>query len=176
MTTEQIDSEHWRLTFPEHEAAFIVNVLARLGRQYQEDPKQMSPALRAFWDGSITKGTAANPKELGELADAQQLLVEARTELRSQRLSLVENWIQEFELAESRDPWQVEVSNTERDELVAMLNDRRLLLAFTIGVTETDMEKDPSQISDEARRHTILEIDVLGHFILVMLGPQIHRP
>jgi len=176
MTTEQIDPENWRLTFPEHEAAFIINVLARLGRQYQEDPKEMSPGLRAFWDGNITKGTAANPKELGELADAQQLLVEARTELRSQRLNLVENWIQEYELAETRDPWQVEVSSAERDELIAMLNDRRLLLAFHIGVTESDMEKDPSHIPDEARRHAILEIDVLGHFILVMLGPQIHRP
>jgi hypothetical protein len=176
MTTEQIDPEHWRLTFPEHEATFIVNVLARLGRQYQEDPKQMSPALRAFWDGNITKGEAVNQKELTELADAQQLLVESRTELRSQRLELVENWIQEFELAESRDPWQVEVSSSDRDELVAMLNDRRLLLAFNIGVTETDMEQDPAHISDEARRHAILEIDVLGHFILVMLGPQIHLP
>jgi hypothetical protein len=176
MTTEQIDPEHWRLNFPEHEAAFIVNILARLGRQYQEDPKHMTPALRAFWDGSITKGEAANKQELGELADAQQLLSESRTELRSQRLNLVENWIQEYELAENRDPWQVEVTSAERDEFIAMLNDRRLLLAFNIGVTEADMEGDPSHISEEARRHAILEIDVLGHFILVMLGPQIHRP
>ena len=96
--------------------------------------------------------------------------------MRSQRLDLVENWIQEYELAETRNPWQVEVSSAERDELIAMLNDRRLLLAFNIGVTEADMEADPSHISEDARRHAIMEIDFLGHFILVMLGPQIHRP
>jgi len=176
MTTEQIDSEHWRLSFDEHEAAFIVTVLARLGRQYQDDPKNMSPALRAFWDGRITKGEATSPKEQEELADAQELLAESRSELRSQRLSLIENWIQEYELAENRNPWQVELTNAERDEFIAMLNDRRLLLAFSIGVTEADMDSDPRQIPEEARRHAIMEIDFLGHFMLVMLGPQIHRP
>jgi len=34
---------------------------------------------------------------------------------------------------------------------------------------------DLGQIPDDARRAAILEIDVLGHFILVMLGPQIYR-
>jgi hypothetical protein len=57
-----------------------------------------------------------------------------------------------------------------------MLNDRRLLLALELGITEEDMETDPDRISNEARRASILEIDVLGHFILVMLGPQIYRP
>ena len=173
MTSEQIDPENWRLSFPEHEAAFIIHILARLGRQYQETPEEMSPALRAYWEGNITRGDAAVKEELTE---AQEILSEARAELRSQRLDLVENWIQEYELAENRDPWQVEVTSAERDEFIAMLNDRRLILAFEIGVTEADMEKDPGQISEEARRHAILEIDVLGHFILVMLGPQIHRP
>ncbi len=173
MTCDQLDSENWRLSFPEHEAGFIINVLARLGRQYQADPERMSPALRAYWDGSITKGEEGTK---AELKDSQEVLSEARAELRSQRLGLVENWIQEYELAENRDPWQVEVSTAERDEFISMLNDRRLHLAFEIGVTEQDMEKDPSQISEEARRHAILEIDILGHFILVMLGPQIHRP
>jgi hypothetical protein len=173
MTTEQLDAEHWRLNFAEHEAAFIIHVLAQLGRQYQRDPKDMSPALRAYWQGNITR----NQGEVrSELAEAQEILSESRAELRSQRLELVENWIQEYELAEDRDPWQVELTLAERDEFIAMLNDRRLHLAFEIGVTEEDMEKDPAHIPEEARRHAILEIDVLGHFILVMLGPQIHRP
>jgi hypothetical protein len=38
------------------------------------------------------------------------------------------------------------------------------------------MEADLGQIANETRRAGILEIDVLGHFILVMLGPQIYRP
>jgi hypothetical protein len=38
------------------------------------------------------------------------------------------------------------------------------------------METDLSRIADESRRAAVLEIDVLGHFILVILGPQIYRP
>jgi hypothetical protein len=173
MTCEKINSGQWLLNFAEHEAAFIIHVLAQLGRQYQEDTSKMSPALRAYWEGTITRGE----KDVrAELTDAQEVLTEARAELRSQRLELVESWIREYELAENRDPWPVEVTSAERDEFIAMLNDRRLLLAFQLGVTEADMEVDPNQIPDEARRHAIFEIDVLGHFILVILGPQIHRP
>jgi hypothetical protein len=88
----------------------------------------------------------------------------------------VETWLREFELSESKDPWKVEITTAERDDLVAMLNDRRLLIALELGVTEGDMETELAHISSEARRTGIMEIDVLGHFILVMLGPQIYRP
>ena len=173
MTREQIDAEHWRLTFTEPEAMFIINILAQLSRHYLEDVSKMPPALRAYWQGKISDG-ATRPDD--ELNEAQETLIEARAELRSERLNLVENWIRAFELAEDRDPWVVELTNEERDEFVAMLNDRRMVLATELGITETDMEADPSEISNDTRRAGILEIDVLGHFILVMLGPQIYRP
>jgi hypothetical protein len=88
----------------------------------------------------------------------------------------VETWLREFELAEERDPWRVEISSAERDEFVSMLNDRRMLLALELGITQHDMEADVGDIPNESLRASILEIDVLGHFILVMLGPQIYRP
>lgn len=173
MTCEKINTEQWRLGFSEHEAVFIIHVLAQLGRDYQADPAKMPPALRAYWRGSITQGDEKVREELGE---EQETLAEMRAELRAARLELVENWIREFELAENRAPWQVELTNAERDEFLSMLNDRRMHLAAMIGVTEEDMDMDPARISNEGRRQAILEIDVLGHFILVMLGPQIHRP
>jgi hypothetical protein len=173
MTSEQIAPGQWRLSFTEPEAGFLINVLARLGKHYQEDVARMPPALRAYWQGAISRGGVAGQDDLME---SQEVLAEARAELRAERLALVENWLREFELAEERDPWKVEISSAERDEFVAMLNDRRMLLALELGITEEDMEADPDRIPDEARRATILEIDVLGHFILVMLGPQIYRP
>jgi hypothetical protein len=173
MTCEQLDSEHWRLSFSEPEAGFIINVLARLARHYQEDPAQWSPALRAYWQGDIASGSAPRPPELNE---SQEMLTEARAELRSERLALAESWIREYEIAEDRQPWRVEITGAERDEFVSMLNDRRLTLALGAGISDTDMETDPTRITDDARRSAILEIDVLGHFILVTLGPQIHRP
>jgi len=173
MICEQIHPGHWRLSFAEPEAGFLIHVLARLRRHYQEDVAQLPPALRAYWEGRMTHGQVSDKNELKE---AQEVLSEARAELRSERQALVENWIREYELAEERDPWKVEISSAERDEFVAMLNDRRLLLALELGITEQDMEADPGQISEEARRSAILEIDVLGHFILVTLGPQIYRP
>ena len=173
MTCEPIGVELWRLTFSEPEAGFLMNVLARLGRHYQENIAHMPPALRAYWQGAITREGATGPENLKE---SQEVLTDARAELRADRLALVENWMQEYELAEERDPWKIEISGTERDDFVAMLNDRRMMLALELGITEEDMEADPNQIPKEARRAGILEIDVLGHFILVMLGPQIYRP
>ncbi len=172
MTCEQIGTDRWRLSFSEAEAAFVINVLARLGKHYQEDPSQWTPALRAFWQGSISH----DDKDQADLREAGEMLAESRAELRSDRLALVENWIREYELAEERQPWLVEISSTERDEFVAMLNDRRLALALESSISDTDMEADPSHISSDERRSAILEIDVLGHFILITLGPQIYRP
>jgi hypothetical protein len=173
MICEQTAPGQWCLSFTEPEASFVISVLARLGKSYQEDLSRMPPALRAYWQGTITRGGIARKDDLKE---SQEVLSEARAELRAERLALVETWMREFELTEERNPWKVELSSAERDEFVAMLNDRRMLLALEIGITEEDMETDPSRIPDDARRATILEIDVLGHFILVMLGPQIYRP
>ena len=173
MTCEQIDPGHWRLSFAESEAHFIINVLARLGQHYQEDVSKLPPALRAYWQGTLSSGKSSKTDDLKE---SQEVLSEARAELRSERLALVENWIREFEITDKHDPWKVEISSAERDEFVAMLNDRRLLLALEIGITDHDMDMDPSEITDDDRRRAILEIDVLGHFLLVTLGPQIHRP
>ena len=173
MTCEQIEPGQWRLSFNEPETDFVINTLARLGRHYQEDVARMPPALRAYWQGTITRSESA-PK--GEVRELQDDLAEARTELRAERLALVENWMRDYELSEQRDPWQVELTTAERDEFLSMLNDRRMMLALEIGITEDDMEADLGQIANEARRAGILEIDVLGHFILVMLGPQIYRP
>ena len=88
----------------------------------------------------------------------------------------MENWQREYELAESRDPWVVEVTVAERDDLLAMINDRRLLLALELGVTGEEMEMDPAELKNEERRRVITAIDILGHFIFAMLGPQIYRP
>ena len=172
MTSEQIEPGQWRLTFSEPEADFVINTLARLGKHYQEDLAQMSPALRAYWQGTLTRGAA----DTEDLRESQEVLSEARNELRGERLELVENWIREYELAEERDPWKVIISGSERDEFVSMINDRRMLLTHDLGITEAEMEADLSRIPNETRRAAILEIDVLGHFILVLLGPQIYRP
>jgi hypothetical protein len=173
MTCKEINPGHWLLSFAEPEAVFIINVLARLGRHYQADVSQLPPAQRAYWQGALTTEKAAKADDLEE---SQEMLAEARAELRSERLALVENWIREFELADQHDPWKMEISSAERDEFVSMLNDRRLLLALELGITDHDMNIDPAEIPDEARRNAVWEIDVLGHFLMVTLGPQIYRP
>ena len=172
MNCEQTGPDQWRLSFNEPEADFLVNVLARMARHYQEDVSRLPPALRAYWQGTLTRGKASG----ADLKESQEVLAEARTELRAERLALAENWMRDYELAEERDPWQVDITATERDEIVSMLNDRRMLLALEAGITEADMEADLGKMSDDARRARVLEIDVLGHLFLVMLGPQIYRP
>ena len=100
MTCQQIDAGHWRLDFAEAEALFIISVLMRLGRYYREDLAKMPPALRAYWQGKISSGKM----EKEDMKESQEVLSEARAELRSERLALAENWVREFELAEERDP------------------------------------------------------------------------
>ena len=173
MTCEQVNPGLWQLRFPEHEAAFIVHVLAQLGRHYEQDIGKLPPALRAYWQGSIGSGETSDAKGLQE---EQEMLAEARAELRSDRLAMVETWISEYELAKKLDPWEVALTGAEREEFVAMLNDRRMQIALELGVTEADMDADAEAIPEDKRRHGILEIDVLGHFILATLGPQIYRP
>ena len=170
MTCEQLATGEWRLSFSEPEAGFIANILDRLARHYREDTADMPPGVRAYWQGSISRERTA------DLQEAQEMLADSRAELRSERLALAESWIRKYKNAEYRQPWRVDISSAERDEFVAMLNDRRMSLAMEIGISDAEMEIDPSRISNDARRSAILEIDVLGHFILVTLGPQIYRP
>jgi hypothetical protein len=173
MTCQPLDAERWRLTFPEPEGYFIISVLARLARHYKQDVAELPPSQRAFWQGSLT---TKKPKPGSDLAESQDVLSEARAELRSERQALAENWVRDFELAENRNPWTVDITTSERDEFVAMLNDRRLLLGLELGLTEGEMETSLGEITDEQRRAAVLEIDVLGHFIMVTLGPQFNRP
>ena len=51
MTSEQLAPGQWRLSFTEPEANFLVNVLARLGKHYQDDIARMPPAkfLTGCW-------------------------------------------------------------------------------------------------------------------------------
>jgi hypothetical protein len=171
MTCVSLDDGRWRLGFSEPEAAFLVTVLERLVRHYSRDAAGLPPAVRNYWQGAISRRPGTS-----DLDDAQEMLTEAREELRGERADLAENWLREYELADERDPWQVEITTAERDDFVAMLNDRRVTLALESGISDSDMEIDPSHISHDARRSAILEIDVLGHFILVTLGPQTQRP
>jgi hypothetical protein len=168
MTCEQIDDGRWRLIFAEPEAAFLMNVLARLTQHYRDELDGASPALRDFWR------TGASVRLTDKAGDeSREVLAESREELRSERRELAEAWLRDFELAE--EPWVIDMTTAERDEFVAMLNDRRLILAVESGVAR---EEGPptSKLGVDGRRAAILEIDVLGHFIMVLLGPQIHRP
>jgi hypothetical protein len=168
MTSEPIESGRWRLIFSEPEAIFLMNVLMRLARHYQEEVAGLPPALRTFWQSG-----ASIPSGDAEAGESREVLSEARAELRSERRALAETWLREFEIAEKRDPWIVELTTAERDEFVCMLNDRRLILGLEIGLTHDGKLAD---LPEEGRRAAVMEIDVLGHFIMVTLGPQIHRP
>jgi len=146
-----------------------VNVLARLARHYGENMADLPPALRTFWQSG---SSASSPVADGE--ESREVLAESRAELRSERRLLAESWLREFEIAERRDPWIVELTTAERDEFVAMLNDRRLILGLEIGGVSAGQLEPPAAAND-TRGVAIMEIDVLGHFMMVTLGPQIYR-
>jgi hypothetical protein len=181
MICKALESDRWRLSFPEPEAYFVVNVLAQLAGHYRHDVAQLPPTQRAYWlgKGSLPPGTmtpSGTGPEPRELQSAEEILADTRLDIRSERLVLAENWVREFKAAKDRDPWIVEISSAERDEFLAMINDRRLLVALEHGITESDMDADPSQIENEDRRAAIFEIYFLGRFIFAIIGPQFHHP
>jgi len=173
MTCDPIDPGRWRLTFAEPEAAFLMNVLVRLARSYREDLSQVSPALKTFWQHGTSVAAAQQPPKNTDAEESREVLAESRADMRSERLALAEAWLRDFELAE--EPWEMEMTSAERDEFISMLNDRRLILAVESGVTREEHITIGKGALDD-RRAAILEIDVLGHFIMVLLGPQIYRP
>jgi len=173
MTCVPIDGGRWRLTFGEPEAAFLMNVLARLARHYREDLAELSPALRTYWQTGASIPAAASKAEGADGEESRDVLAESRADLRSERRVLAEAWLRDFELAE--EPWTFEMTTAERDEFVSMLNDRRLILALEAGIAKEE-HLPPGKVPLDDRRAAIMEIDVLGHFIMIMLGPQIFRP
>ena len=150
-----------------------MNVLARLARHYREDVESLSPAVRTYWQTGASVSPAVAAPEEGAAAESRDVLAESRADLRSDRGLLAESWLRDFELAE--EPWQFEMTTAERDEFVSMLNDRRLLLALESGLAGEERPFSGHGVPDE-RRAAVMEIDVLGHFIMIMLGPQIFRP
>ena len=160
--------DRWRMTFLEPEAAFLMNVLARLIRHYREDLAGSSPALRTFWQNGISAKITDRGSE-----ESREVLAESRADLRAERRALAESWLRDFELAE--EPWSMEMTGAEREEFVSMLNDRRLVLAVESGVAQEE-NLGAAKLTIDDRRAAVLEIDVLGHFIMVLLGPQIYRP
>jgi|HubBroStandDraft_1064217.scaffolds.fasta_scaffold309194_2 hypothetical protein len=175
MTCEALESGRWRLGFSEPEAYFLINVMAQLASHYREDVARLSPAQRAYWLGQGNLPPGAIPRR-DEVQSAEELLADVRLELRSERLALAEKFLHEFKAAGKYDPWSIELSSAERDEFLAMINDRRLLVALDHGITEADMDADPNQVEDEARRAAIFEIYFLGRFIFATIGPQLYRP
>ena len=165
MTCEQLEAGKWRLTFAQPEAIFLTNVMSRLARHYEDDLAGLSPAVRTFWQSG---SSLQNPATASD--DTPEVLADAREELRSERRLLAENWVRELDLGE--EPWPVELTAAERDDFVSMLNDRRLLLSLEAGITGEAMTGD---LPPQEHRAAVLEIDVLGHFIMVALGPQIYR-
>ncbi len=169
MTCTQLDSENWRIRFDEPDAYLVVHILAQLERHYRLAVDDLSPAQQAYWRGNVVRSTEASPEEIEA---SNELLSEARAELRSERLNLVEAWLRDFELAEDRDPWVVELDATERDEFIAMINDRRLLLALEFAITEKEMDQPLQDFTDDTRRMVRMEIGILGSMIGIILDPE----
>jgi hypothetical protein len=172
MTCDPLENGNWRVSLAEPEAAFLMNVLARLARHYHEDLGDLSPALRDFWQHGASVATPGAKTTGDEAEESREVLAESRAEMRGERRVLAESWLRDFELAE--EPWVFEMTTAERDEFAAMLNDRRLILAVEAGLTQKEPNA-PGKMALDDRHVALMEIDVLGHFIMILLGPQISR-
>lgn len=171
MTCVPLGRERWRLEFSESESLFLATILSQLAHHYRQDLDDLPEALQEYWREPESADPADEDKE-----GSREILSEMRQELRSERLVLVENWLRNYEEAGKHDPWTVELNLAEKDDFIAMLNDRRLLLARQFELVEKDVEQESEEKMSEDRRVALWEINILGHLIFVLIGPQIYQP
>lgn len=147
----------WALSFNEAEGLLLAGAFRQLARHYAVNVEELPERLKAYWTGRMS----ADPRVNEQLADEREVLAEERKLWRSERLVWIEGRLKDYPAGK---PWRFTVDPAELETLLSVLNDRRLTLAVEHAVTEAEMDTDPEEVTDEARRHVLWEIHLLAIF------------
>jgi hypothetical protein len=165
MMSESMPGGKLRFTLTRDEGLYFQALLVRLSDSY-ENPKE---ATRAYWEGRIS---VTKPNEENGLEDAQEMLKESRGELRSERSELCKSWLVRLQNSAKMEIMTFDLKPNERDEFVAILNDRRLGLALETGLWEAEMQTTKVSELAPPKRAAVTEVDRLAKWISAVIGPQ----
>ncbi len=166
MTSELLPDGGIRIAFAEDETGLMELAFLQLVAAYTL--KTEGRPSQAYWDGMISK---TKPDQENGLDEAQEMLQEARAELKSERAALAKTWLSQFQAA-NRAPFILELKPAERDELVAMINDRRLIVAMEAELSEGDIEGENENLSP-FKQAAVREIEMFGNLIMAIIGPSL---
>jgi hypothetical protein len=170
MTSETTPNGQVKFTFAKDDAPIFLDLLNQLLETYQGTPK--TPGAIKYWAGQISM---TKPTDDNGLQDAQEILEESRLELRSERADLAKGWLDRFKMNLGHDPHVFDLKPDEREEFVAMLNDRRLIIALEAKLTEAEIETRKTGQLPLPKRMALREVNHLGVLIFMTIGEQFER-
>ena len=151
----------WSLNLDVPQAHLLVHSLKKLADAYASPLEKLAPAVRGYFRGKIF----SDPALAAELADAQEVLETEREIWRSDRLAKVVRWLEQLRKGMELQKPRLLLLKEDVPTFLAVLNDRRLMLAAEGEVTEEIMDADPQELENENQQRRIWEIHLLAYFL-----------
>lgn len=150
------DKGRWRLIFNEFEAPILAGSCQQLAGQYRLKVEDLPEPLQTYWRGRI-----AEDQDVEDLREEQHQLEEERLAWRSERLPLVEKWLAAYIESGLGKPWVLELQREELENLLIIINDRKLTLGLEHGLDRALVDADFNDISDNILRLALQEVCIL---------------
>ena len=144
--------------FEAAEREILLSSLLELRNHYQTDVSQLPEALQRHWRGTVSRG-----EEDEEIPGAAEELEAERLGWRPERLALLQTWLAPDSPLQNPAQASLRLSRGEVDEFLSMLNDRRLTLAITQGITEEQMDWNPLTVRSRDLQRALWEIHFLAY-------------
>ncbi len=159
-------SNNWlTLEFEEREKELLLYSLEELEGHYSTDESTLSTKSQAYWKGKLTHSKDIEK----ELSEESVDLSETRRLWKSERLILVRKWLAEEGTLKTQGGGILVLDQGEAEQFLAVINDRRLLLALEHNLDEEMMSRHLSKINDSELQQALWEIHFLAiiqHYIL----------
>jgi hypothetical protein len=153
--------DNWlTLEFAEQEKELLLFSLEEVEDHYAQDESALGNKFKAYWRGRLSQITQ-NEQELGE---ANEDLYEARWAWKSARLDVVRKWLAEEGSLKSEGSSVLVLDESEAEQFLSILNDRRLLLALEHNLDEDLMARNPTDVTQPELQQSLWEI----HFLAIV--------
>jgi hypothetical protein len=154
-----ITSTAWSLNLDVPQAHLLAHSLGGIVDVYRSPLENLAPMVQDYLRGRIAPDTAT-----ADLTEAQEVLEAEKSIWRSDRLAKVIRWMGQLRKGLELQKPQLLLLKEDVPVFLAVLNDRRLVLAAEGGVTEEIMNADPQELEDEDLQRKIWEIHLLAYF------------
>ncbi|MDE1171985.1 MAG: hypothetical protein PW734_12395 [Verrucomicrobium sp.] len=147
------------LEFENSEKELLILSLVETFNMYEIDPAQLPERLQRYWTGLLSTRQAQD----ADLEEAASDLRDTRLAWRSDRAKLLEQWLgAEGNLTGEGDDLFT-LDDDEIEAFLAILNERRLLLAALNGIGETQMDVNPAALPTREMQRAVWEIHFLAY-------------